>query len=135
MYNDAPQSELIRRAFKLNAVLSLLTGSALVALPGFLGRWIGFEMPLLYIAIGIVVLIFAADVWWVATRPNVRSDWGRLIFALDVAWVVASVVVLVAFAPTFTTVGMALITGTAVVVAGFALAEFVGLRRLATASS
>jgi len=135
MYNDAPQSELIRRAFKLNAVLSLLTGLALFALPGFLGRWIGFEMPLLYIAIGIVVLVFAADVWWVATRPSVRSDWGRLIFALDVAWVVASVILLAAFASTFTTLGVVLIGGTAAVVAGFALAEFIGLRRLATMSS
>ena len=132
MYNDAPQSELIRRAFKLNAVLSLLTGLALVALPGFLGRWIGFEMPLLYVAIGIVVLIFAADVWWVATRPNVRSDWGRLIFAFDVAWVVGSVIVLAAIPAVFTTIGVALIGGTAAVVAGFALAEFVGLRRLVT---
>jgi hypothetical protein len=132
MYNDAPQSELIRRAFKLNAVLSLLTGLALAALPGFLGRWIGFEMPLLYVAIGIVVLIFAADVWWVATRPNVRSDWGRLIFAFDVAWVVGSVIVLAAIPAVFTTIGVALIGGTAAVVAGFALAEFVGLRRLVT---
>ncbi len=132
MYNDAPQSELIRRAFKLNAALSLLSGLALVSLPGFLGRWIGFEMPLLYIAIGIVVLIFAADVWWVATRPSVRTDWGRIIFALDVAWVVASAIVLAAFAPLFTTIGVALIAGTAVVVAGLALAEFVGLRRLVT---
>ncbi len=132
MYNDAPHSELIRRAFKLNAALSLLSGLALVSLPGFLGRWIGFEMPLLYIAIGIVVLIFAADVWWVATRPSVRTDWGRIIFALDVAWVVASAIVLAAFAPLFTTIGVALIAGTAVVVAGLALAEFVGLRRLVT---
>ena len=131
MYNDAPQSQLIRRAFKLNAVLSLLTGLVLVALPGFLGRWIDFEMPLLYIAIGIVVLIFAADVWWVATRSNVRSDWGRLIFALDVAWVVASVIVLAAFSNLFTDLGLVLIGGTAVIVAGFAAAEFAGLRRLA----
>ncbi|MDP6623741.1 MAG: hypothetical protein QF754_15915 [Alphaproteobacteria bacterium] len=135
MYNDAPQSQLIRRAFKLNAVLSLLTGLVLVALPGFLGRWIGFEMPLLYIAIGIVVLVFAADVWWVATRPSVRSDWGRIIFALDVAWVIASVVVLAAFASVFTAIGVALIGGTATVVAGFALAEFVGLKRLVKVSS
>ena len=62
-----------------------------------------------------------------------RRAWARVIFAADIAWVAGSVLVL-ALPATWTMAGVIGIVVVALIVADLAILEYLGLRRLGTAS-
>ena len=68
-----------------------------------------------------------------AFRQILPIAWIRVIFAADLAWVAGSVLVL-ALPATWTTAGIAGIVVVALIVADLAILEYLGLRRLGTAT-
>jgi len=130
MYEDEPNSTLLRSALKTNGVVSALTGVAIAAGAGIVGPLIGFDLPLLYQIIGAGLVVFAVWVWLVGTRKAVSQRDARIIFWLDILWVLGSALLLLGFSQMFTIVGIVLIAGAAVMVAAFATAEYAGIRRI-----
>ena len=106
-------------ALKLDAIVTGANGAAYLAAAGVLDSALGVDAALLR-ALGSFLLVFAAAVWIVATRPAVPRAAVRAIVAANAAWALASLVVLVADSFSPTTVGSVWIALQAVVVAGFA---------------
>ena len=76
-------------------------------------------------------MVYAADLLWFARSPRLLVTGGRLAVIADVVWVIAAAA-LIAFTAVLTRQGEIALALVSLVVAGFAVAQFVGLRRLQT---
>ncbi len=120
---------LLRRALLGNALFSGLSG--LVLLVGFapVGRLVGFELPWLYVALGMGLVLFALGLIRSARRPQINRAEARAASLMDAAWVLGSVALLLVPGLPLTMAGRWLIGLVADVVALFALLQWLGLRR------
>lgn len=125
-----------KRVLAANAFFCAACGFALIILPGVLtelmfntsGSWL-FAGAL---ALGAGLVATAAVLLW-ASRDMARMAQRLYLFAaLDAAWVLASAVILLEFAAAFTVTGWYIVTGIALIVADFAVAEFLAARKLST---
>lgn len=114
------------------SALACASGSAWVylAAAAIFGRLFGLSAGLLY-PVGAFLVVFAATLLLLASRPTVSRPAVAVVIALNIAWVAASVEVLVAGWFPLTALGVALVVAQAVVVAGFAALQIAGLRRTA----
>lgn len=121
---------LLRGALMANAALSLASGLALVVASETLAGLLGPAIPAnLMLGLGVLFLIFGADVAIVARREEPKLAQARLITALDSLWVVASLVVLAVFAGQLSTLGFWLVAIQALIVADFAIFQYLGIRQ------
>ena len=118
--------KLLRNALLANAAFSGLSGITLLVFSGALGGLIGVPSNALAVT-GAVLLVFALGLVRNGRRAQVNLAEARLAVVSDWAWVVGSAV-LIALVP-LTAPGRALVVGVAAVVAAFALAQAVGIRR------
>jgi hypothetical protein len=126
-----PQSRtLLHRIFLVNSLSSAAAGIAFVIASGPLAALMGVANPLALVMLGVGLLVFAAGVYYTASREviNRRAAW--LIFELDVVWVIGSALILLTDAFGLSTEGRWLVLILADLVAVFAIIEFIGLRRL-----
>jgi hypothetical protein len=79
------------------------------------------------------LLLFAVDVYMTARARQISLLRSRLTTWADWGWVAASGVLLAFFPDLLTGAGKGLVLGVALVVAGFASAQGLGLRRVAAA--
>ncbi len=84
-------------------------------------------------ALGVVLLLYAADLTWITSRPSLDVRFGWMAVILDVAWVVGSAIVLLTDALAMTTAGNWLVAIIADVVLVFAVVQWLGIRRLRNA--
>jgi hypothetical protein len=138
---NASSDRLLRRTLWGNAAFSVVSGAGLSIFAGPLARAAahspvevaGLDLPLILELLGLGVIAFGALCAWVASRPTLPQGLARLIFAADLAWVAGSVLVL-ALPAAWTTAGIAGIVVVALIVADLAILEYLGLRRLGTAT-
>jgi hypothetical protein len=138
---NASSDRLLRRTLWGNAIFSVVAGAALATFAGPFAEAsahapvdvAGLDLAIMFQALGLGVIAFGALCAWVASRGILSSAWARAIFAADVAWVAGSVLVL-ALPASWTVAGVAGIVAVAVIVADFAILEYLGLRRLNAAS-
>ncbi|EEE46768.1 hypothetical protein [Roseibium alexandrii] len=125
-----------KRVLTANALFCAACGFALIMLPGVLtelmfvtsGSWL-FTGAL---GLGAGLVTTAAVVLW-ASRDTARmAQRLNILAALDAAWVLASAIVLLEFAAAFTATGWYIVAGIALIVADFAVAEFLAARKLST---
>jgi hypothetical protein len=125
-----------KRVLTANAFFCAACGFALIILPGVLtelmfntsGSWL-FTGAL---ALGAGLVATAAVLLW-AGRDTARLAQRLYLFAaLDAAWVLASAVILLEFVAAFTVTGWYIVAGIALIVADFAVAEFLAARKLST---
>ena len=109
--------------FSGTAGLVLIVGAALG-----LGDWLGINRWLLA-ALGAGLVAYAADLIWLARSPRWIVAGGRAAVAADIAWVVAAAAV-IAFTAVLTRQGEVALAVVSLIVAGFAAAQWLGLRRL-----
>jgi len=122
---------LIRTSLLGNAAFSAVSGVVAAAAAGRLAD--ATELPSIVVrAVGLGLLAYAAMLWMWARRTTFRPIEGRIAVLADLAWV-GGTIVLLAVAPDVTNgVGSTILIAVAVIVACFAEAQYVGLRRLAT---
>jgi multisubunit Na+/H+ antiporter MnhF subunit len=113
---------------KTNAAFSAIGGALLLA-PAVLADLMGTIPVWLCQAVGLGLLIFAADVLWVALRLPRSQRFVSWIFAADVAWVLATPVVMLAFAAQLSIWAQLILLDVALVVGVFAFLEWRGIRR------
>jgi len=123
------QSSLLKKAFRGNALFSGLSGLVAVLGARPLARFSGIEMPAVFIALGIILIIYGIDLWWISSREPIdhRFAWAAII--LDILWVVGSVAVLLIGLPELTVGARWAVFFLAEIVAFFAILQFIGLRR------
>ena len=119
---------LLRLALRADAAVSLAAGLAMAGLHAPLSAWLGLPATLLLPA-GLVLLPYAAALWWLASRrqPPRGAVWAVIAangaWAVDCAWVLWGG----AFQPTG--LGQAFLGMQALSVLAFADLQFFGLRR------
>ena len=123
-----PESILLRRALQANAVFSTISGIAMVAFAGPLAAIMGVGRAWILLAIGVVLLVFAATLFANSRRGNINQNEVVQAIISDGVWVAASIVI--AFMGIVSTTGNWIVAGVALVVFAFALLQGVGLRRL-----
>ena len=124
-------SQPLTRALLGNAVFSGVTGVSLLIGAVPLSRWL--EIPTwLTAAIGVGLLIFSLAVSVVARRPSRLTV--RLVIAADLVWVAGVAIVILGFPQSMSTAGLWVLGLVTVVVAGFAVLQAAGLRRMETAA-
>jgi len=124
---DAPA--LLRSTLLANAAFSLVCGVLLVALASPLKAVFGLPAGWPLLLIGFGLLPFAVLVGITARQPTPKRSYVLGFAVADVAWVLASVLVLVLAWEMISPLGRSLIAGVALVVAGFAHLQFLGVGR------
>ena len=120
---NASSDRLLRRTLWGNAIFSIISGAVLAVFAGPFARAAahapvevaGLDLAIVLELLGLGVIAFGALCAWVASRETMPEGWARVIFAADLAWVAGSVLV-------------------ALIVADLAILEYLGLRRLGTAT-
>ena len=124
-----PQS-FLRRVLLADAATSAATGVLLVADAGMLAELLALPADLLRVS-GVILLPFAALVAILATRAHLprRAVWA--VIAANALWALDSILLLVSGWVEPAALGIDFVLAQAVVVALFAEAEYMGLRRAA----
>jgi hypothetical protein len=117
----------LRLMLKLDAVVTGVNGIAYLALAGPLEDLLGVP-PDLMRPIGAFLVLFAAVVWFVATRPKVPRLAAADIAAVNAVWALGSVGFAAAGASSPTTAGTVWIVLQALVVGGFAALQALAIR-------
>ena len=134
---NASTDRLLRRTLWGNAAFSVVSGAILAAFAGPFARMaaqgpvslLGLDLAIVFELLGLGVIAFGALCAWIASRETLPVAWARVVFAGDVAWVAGSVLVL-ALPATWTMAGFVGIVVVALIVADFAILEYLGLRRV-----
>ncbi len=129
MTSNGHKPSLLSKAMTENAIFSGLAGLVLVVGASGLDGWLGVDARLLA-AIGLGLVVYAADLMWWSRSPRWLVTGGRMAVVADLGWVVAAAA-LIAFTAVLTTQGEAALALVSVVIAALAAAQWLGLRKLA----
>lgn len=127
------RNHLLSRAMVENALFSGATGLVLVIGARWLSGWLVLNAWLLA-ALGVGLLLYAADLVWLSRSERFLLAGGRLAVVADIGWVIAAAA-LITFTAVLTTPGELALALVSLVVAGFAAAQWIGLRRLSAAGA
>jgi hypothetical protein len=116
---EMPREALLRLALRLDAVITGANGVAYLALANPLEDLLGLD-PALTRSIGAFLVLFAAAVWFTATRPAVSKGAVLAVIDANIAWAIGSIAFVVIGVSSPTTVGSVWIVMQALVVGGFA---------------
>ena len=132
MIRNQNKPSLLSKAMKENAIFSGLAGLVLIVGATGLDGWLGVDAWLLA-AIGLGLVVYAADLMWWSRSPRWLVTGGRMAVVADLGWVVAAAG-LIAFTAVLTTRGEAALALVSVVIAALAAAQWLGLRKLAASA-
>ena len=119
---------LLRFALLLDGVATGANGVIYLAGAPLLDGWLGLPTEML-MAVGAFLIAYAALVLRLATRPAMPRVAVVAVIAANVLWAVDSLIALALDWFTPTTVGQVLIAVQAVLVAGLAALQYVGLKQ------
>ncbi|MBN6052317.1 hypothetical protein JYK22_10280 [Nonomuraea sp. RK-328] len=122
------RTKFLRLALAADAAVTGVNGLAYLAAAGPLADLLGPGAGLLR-GIGAFLLVYAAAVGVLATRPAVNAAATRAVIAVNLAWTLGSLVAAVAASGEFTVLGLVWTVAQALVVAVFAELQIMGLRR------
>jgi hypothetical protein len=122
----------LRRVLVVDGTISGLTGLLMILGASVLESALGVPAALLRYA-GLSLVPFVAFVFYLARRESLSRASVWAVIAANAAWVAASVLLLVSGRIEPSLLGYAFILGQAIAVAGFAEAQYVGLRKSSVA--
>ena len=120
------KNQLLRTALTSNAAFSAISGIALVLLNSQFQHW--FELNIPFWLIGLGLLPFAWMGYQASRDESNMVKRGQVITIMDLTWVTASIGVLLIF--DLTTIGQWVVGIVALIVADFALFQWLGMRRI-----
>lgn len=126
-------STLLRRALVANALFSGLSGMILALGARAVASFLGLNNAIFITVAGALLLLYAAGLFYVATRPAVNRMAAWLAVILDLLWVGGSAVILLSGWLPLTTAGKWAVGIVAEMVFLFALFQYLGIRRLSDA--
>jgi hypothetical protein len=122
-------STFLRRALMADAVLTGTTAIALIAAPAMLEPLLGLPAALLRGA-GLSLVPFTALLIYLLRKDSLPRAAAWFVIACNALWAIDSVALLLTGWVDPTLIGQAFVVFQAVVVAAFAEAQYMGLRRL-----
>ncbi len=127
-----PADSLLRNALRVNAGFSGLCGLSALLASGSLASALG--PPAAFVVFqGVSLILFSAALVWLATRPAIRPGLALAVVVMDLLWVAGTPAPLLASGG-LTPVGVPVVAALAVIVLGFAGAQYAGVRRVKEAS-
>ena len=129
IHKTSKESNLLRNALRGNALFSGISGLVLFLGAQTLAQFTGIQEPLVFILLGVVLILFAVDLVWIASKENIDRRLAWAVIILDVAWVIGSIFILLTNLVPLTVTGRWTIALVAEAVAIFAILQYVGLRR------
>lgn len=118
-----------RLALQLDAVATGLNGIAYLALATVLDSFFGVPTAVQY-PVGAFLLLYAVGVLAIGTRKEISRTGLMAVIVANALWVVLSLVVVVSGALSPTGVGAVWIVLQSLTVGGFAVLQYIGLRRM-----
>jgi hypothetical protein len=128
---DPRDPMLLRTALRANAAFSTATGIGMLLAPAAAGALLGVDAPWVLRGIGLALLIFAVDLVWFSRSERTLRTIGQAAVAGDAAWVLGTLALATLMPGLLSTSGWMMAAGVALAVGGFAVAQALGLRRLA----
>lgn len=123
----------LKNALLFNAALCALIGAVLIVDSGPIADLAAAETAVIptwvVSAGGITLLLFAADLAFVATRRPIPRHWVKMLTAADLAFVVMVPVIMLVTAPVLTGVGQLLLAGLALLSAFCVWCQWRGLKQ------
>jgi hypothetical protein len=123
----------LKNALLLNAALCVLVGAVLIieatSIAVLISATPGGIPESLLIGAGIVLLLFAADLAFVATRRPVHNGWAKMLTLADAGFVAATPVIMLTAAPWLSGWGHLLLLDLALISLFCAICQWRGLRR------
>jgi hypothetical protein len=118
------QSSYARRVLWGNAIFSGVSGGLFSLASTIVAAFLGVDAPLAVTIIGIGLLAYAALIVWYVTRPTI--SWVIVLCAAiaDTVWVLLSVALLVTNVITLSSAGVWAVVVVALIVGGFAVAQY-----------
>ncbi len=129
------QERFLRASLGANAVFSGISGLILAAGHPYLSAWMGFQWPLVLMAVGLMLILFAADIIYLLHQPVLKRWSAAGIIGGDLLWVAASGVLLLGYPHLFNATGQAAVLGVALLVLLFAELQAFGLWKVAKKES
>jgi hypothetical protein len=123
------ESSLLRNALRGNALFSGLSGIVSLVAAQSLATFTGIQESLVFVILGVVLILFAVDLIWIASRESINRRFAVAVIFMDVAWVAGSAIILLFDLLPLTVAGRWTIALLAEVVAVFAILQTIGLRR------
>ena len=121
------------RILQLNAASTMAAGVAMLLARSVLHPLFGIDSPLPLDVVAVCFVIYAAALWFAATQTAIGRRALLAFSALDALWVLASVAILLLFWGQLTPAGRFLLIAVALVVEGFATAQFLAARQTLSA--
>ncbi len=128
--SQSPKSNLLRRSLLTDGLVSGISGVILIVGAKPLTSFLGLDIPLILVVIGVVLVLYAAMLLQAAIRTPPNRQTARAAVILNLVWVFGSAVILVTGWPPLTTWGKWMIAIVADVVAVFAVLQFYGIWRM-----
>lgn len=122
-------SRLLRNTLLANALFSTLSGALFLFDAEIVDNFLGLGMPSVIRVLGIGLLLFALELFWISTRSQINRVAAQIITALDIAWVIGSWLLLLTHFVVLSSAGWWAVALVADVVAVFAVLEVIGLRK------
>ncbi|MEP3244711.1 MAG: hypothetical protein ABJN40_11180 [Sneathiella sp.] len=120
---------LLKYTLLTNAATSAITGLLCLVANGFLTDLMGLASTIYLYIVGAGLLVFAADVYFTATKSPIKPLFVKMIIGADISWVVGSFLLTFLMPEYFTLTGIVLIEVIALGVLGFAVLQSVGLKQ------
>ncbi|HZH96476.1 MAG TPA: hypothetical protein VEY06_11350 [Flavisolibacter sp.] len=120
----------LKNVMLINALSSGATGLLLVIFSGYTAELFGVTGQLPFVAVGILLLLFAVFVFAHSRRNPLSKAWIRVIIAIDILWVIESLVIVFPKMFGFSALGYMLIVAVALWVTVMAVLQAKGLKQL-----
>ncbi|WP_188188178.1 hypothetical protein [Nonomuraea sp. SYSU D8015] len=124
----ADKAKFLRLALAADAVVTGGNGLVYLAFAGPVGDLLGPDAALLR-GIGVFLLAYGAAVGLLASRRTISPAATKAVIALNIIWTLGSVATVVTGVLDYTTIGAIWAIAQALVVAGFAELQIMGLRK------
>jgi len=122
-YIDTKYERLLRRAMRANAGFSGVSGLISLLGANTLVAFTGIPEAIVFRVLGVVLILYAVDLFWITSREKVNVWFGITAVFLDIAWVIGSIILLLGNFIPLTTAGKWTILLLAEVVSIFALVQ------------
>jgi hypothetical protein len=123
------ESKLLRQALRGNGIFSAVSGLVLIVAARPLATFTGLAWPLALTITGLVLLPYAAVLFWATSQPEIDSRLAKTAVFLDGLWVMGSVLLLLTDWLNLSVAGNWTVALLAEAVLTFAILQAVGLRR------
>ena len=119
----------LSRVLQADGIFSGLSGLVLILDAGPIATFLGIDAPWILTALGVGLVIYAIDLFWIASRESIDNRFATAAIVMDGLWILGSILLLVTDWVPFTVAGKWAIGIVADLVATFAILKFIGLRR------